>query len=68
MAIAEIGCGLFFHMIVNGPHFGRVFVWGDRAAAPPVFQPQETFARWIGYHLDAKIAGRPVHFLDGRIK
>jgi hypothetical protein len=68
MAIAEIGCGLFFHLIVNGPHFGRVFVWGESAFAPPLFQPQRTFSDWIGHHLDAKIAGRPVHFLDGRIR
>ena len=68
MAIAEIGCGLYYHMIVNGPHSGRVFVWGDRASAPPVFQPQKNFAEWIGHYLDAKIAGRPVHFLDGRIR
>jgi hypothetical protein len=68
MAVAEIGCGLFYHMIVNGPHSGRIFVWGDRASAPPVFQPHRTFADWIGHYLDSKIAGRPVHFLDGRIK
>jgi hypothetical protein len=55
-------------MIVNGPHFGRVFLWGDRISAPPVFMPEHSFADWITCHLDAKIAGRLVHFLDGRIR
>lgn len=67
MTVAEFGCGLFWRMIVNGPHYGRVFFWGDRISAPPVFMPEHTFAGWITCHLDAKISGRPVHFLDGRI-
>jgi hypothetical protein len=68
LAVAEIGCGLFFHMIVNGPCFGRIFVWGDRAKAPPVFVEQQSFSSWLESHLSDKVAGTPVHFLDGRLR
>ncbi len=63
MTIAEIGCGLFFRMIVNGPHHGRIFVWGDHALLPPAFQSQPTFSSWITHWLDAAIAGQQVAFL-----
>lgn len=65
MTIAEIGCGLFFRMIVNGPHRGRIFVWGDHALLPPAFQSQLTFSSWIGHWLDAVAAGQAVPFLMG---
>lgn len=65
MTIAEIGCGLFFLMIVNGPHRGRIFVWGDHALLPPAFQSQLTFSSWIGHWLDAVAAGQAVPFLMG---
>jgi hypothetical protein len=68
MTIAEFGCGLFWRMIVNGPHYGRVFLWGERLSAPPAFMPEPNFAGWISRHLDAKIAGQPVPFLDGRMR
>jgi hypothetical protein len=67
IAVAEIGCGLYFRMVVNGTHYGRVFAWGDHARNPPIFQPQLTFYDWLGYHLDAKVEGQAVHFLDGRL-
>jgi hypothetical protein len=66
IAIAVIGCGLHFFLVVNGEHAGRVFSWGDHALSPPVFAPETTFADWMEGHLDAMLAGRPVHFLDGR--
>jgi SUKH-3 immunity protein of toxin-antitoxin system len=65
MTIAEIGCGLFFRMIVNGPHRGRIFVWGDHALLPPAFQSQLTFSSWIGHWLDAVAAGQSAPFLMG---
>jgi hypothetical protein len=68
LAVAEIGCGLFFHMVVNGPYIGRIFVWGDRAKAPPVFVEQSSFSNWLETHLTDMIAGKPVHFLDGRLR
>lgn len=62
LTIAEYGCGLFFRMIVNGPHRGRVFVWGEHLMRPPVFQPGLTFAEWITHRLEAAAAGKPVPF------
>lgn len=68
IAIAEIGCGLFYFLIVNGSYSGRVFSWGDHALSPPVFARETTFSDWIEQHLDDMLAGRPVHFLDGRLR
>jgi hypothetical protein len=68
IAVAEIGCGLFYHLIVNGEFYGRIFSWGDHALSPPVFVAEVSFSDWIERHLDAIIAGEPVHFLDGRIQ
>ena len=68
IAIAEIGCGLFYSLIVNGEYFGRVFSWGDSALCPPMFAREATFTDWMEGRLDAKLAGQPVHFLDGRLR
>ena len=68
IAVAEIGCGLFYSLIVNGDYRGRIFSWGDHALNPPYFVEYEDFATWIESCLDASIAGQPVHFLDGRIR
>lgn len=51
MTIVEYGCGLFFRMIVNGPYYGRVFIWGEHAMRPPVFVPELTFSDWITHWL-----------------
>jgi hypothetical protein len=67
IAIAEIGCGLFFSLVINGPFRGRVFSWGDYARIPPHFYPYESFAEWFESCLDRILSGQPVHFLDGRI-
>jgi hypothetical protein len=67
MAIAEIGCGLFYSMVMTGPHRGRVFSWGDHASNPPLFQPENSFSDWFGGCLDLMLSGKPVHFLDGRL-
>lgn len=68
LALADYGCGLFYRLIVNGPHRGRVFLWGDHAKNSPVFQPQPDFASWIGFYLDLAAEGKPVHFLNGRTR
>tara|TARA_R110002096_G_scaffold212352_9_gene399851 strand:- start:2212 stop:2778 length:567 start_codon:yes stop_codon:yes gene_type:complete len=68
IAVAEIGCGLFFSLIVTGEHRGRVFSWGDHALNPPIFCEESSFTRWIEGCFDQIIAGHPVHFLDGRIR
>ncbi|MBK8015146.1 MAG: SMI1/KNR4 family protein [Deltaproteobacteria bacterium] len=68
IAIAEIGCGLFFSMIMTGPFRGRIFSWGDHALNPPYVYPEGSFAEWFEKCLDAIVAGEPVHFLDGRIR
>ena len=68
IAIAEIGCGLFFSMIMNGPFRGRIFSWGDHALNPPCVCPEASFGEWFEGCLDATIAGKPVHFLDGRCR
>ena len=68
IAVADFGCGLYYRMIANGPHRGRVFLWGDRATAAPSFEPQPNFASWLGFHLDLAAEGKPVHFLNGRIR
>lgn len=68
IAIAEIGCGLFFSMIMTGPCRGRIFSWGDHALHPPYVYPEPSFADWLEKRLDATLAGEPVHFLDGRIR
>ncbi len=68
IAVAEIGCGLFYSIIMNGEYRGRVFSWGDHALNPPYFVEQNNFVSWIESCLDFSIAGRPVHFLDGRIQ
>lgn len=67
VAIAEIGCGLFYSLIITGLHRGRIFVWGDHALNPPYFVPQRNFSDWIEFHLDQALAGKPVHFLNGRV-
>lgn len=66
IAIAEIGCGLFYFLVVNGAHSGRIFSWGDHALSPPIFVPETTFADWMELHLDAMLAGETVHFLGQR--
>lgn len=68
IAIAEIGCGLFFSMIMTGPFRGRIFSWGDHALNPPYLYPHTSFGDWFEDCLDATIAGKPVHFLDGRLR
>lgn len=68
IAIAEIGCGLYFSMIMNGEYRGRIFTWGDHAHNPPYFVDEPDFVTWINYWLDACIAGKPVHFLNGRTR
>ncbi len=68
VAVAEIGCGLFFSIIMNGQHRGRIFSWGDHALVPPHFYEERNFGEWIETHLESMLAGRPVHFLDGRIR
>ena len=62
VTIVEYGCGLFFRMILNGPHRGRIFIWGEHALRPPVFTQELTFASWIGRWLDAAAAGQKVPF------
>jgi len=68
IAIAEIGCGLFFSMIMTGPFRGRIFSWGDHALLPPYVYPETSFSEWFEKCLDATLARKPVHFLDGRIR
>jgi hypothetical protein len=67
IAVAEIGCGLYFSMVMTGPLRGRIFSWGDAALNPPYFCPETSFSLWFESCLDMILAGRPVHFLDGRI-
>jgi hypothetical protein len=67
IAVAEIGCGLFFSMVMNGQHRGRIFSWGDHASQPPLFVPETNFGAWLESHLDLILAGHPVHFLNGRV-
>lgn len=67
MAVAEIGCGLYFSMIMNGRYRGRIFAWGDHASHPPQFLPHASFGEWLESNLDLVIADRPVHFLNGRL-
>ncbi len=47
IAVAEIGCGLFYSLIMNGEHRGRIFSWGDCALAPPYFVDHANFHSWI---------------------
>jgi hypothetical protein len=68
IAIAEIGCGLFYSMIMTGLYQGRIFAWGPNARHPPHVCPEPSFSGWFENCLDAILAGRPVHFLDGRIR
>lgn len=68
IAVAEIGCGLFFSMIMTGPLRGRLFAWGDHAENPPEVLPETSFGEWFERCLDAMITGEPVHFLDGRLQ
>lgn len=67
IAVAEIGCGLHHSLIVTGPYRGRLFCWGDHAARPPHLWPEANFADWFEACLDDLLAGRAVHFLDGRL-
>ena len=68
IAIAEIGCGLYFSMIMTGAFRGRIFSWGDHALNPPFVYPEQSFAEWFGKCLDATLVGEPVLFLNGRIR
>jgi hypothetical protein len=68
IAIAEIGCGLFYSLVLNGPVKGRVFSYGDHIANPPRFVVEETFVEWMAACVDASLHGQAIHFLDGRIR
>jgi hypothetical protein len=68
VAIAEIGCGAFYSMVMTGEHRGRIFSWGDHFESPPHFVSQKTFSDWLEFHLDRMLQGEPVHFLDGRLR
>lgn len=68
LAVAEIGCGIFFSLISTGPHRGRVFSWGDVAATPPDFCAESCFGDWLEGCLDLILTGQSVHFLDGGFK
>lgn len=65
LAVAEIGCGHYYSMIVNGPHRGRIFAWGDARGVPPKFVPFQGFGDWLEHCLDQVIMGISVHFLTG---
>lgn len=67
-AIAEIGCGLYYSMVLTGTLRGRIFSWGDHALNPPYFYPEPDFGAWITSHIDRLLNGQPVHFLDGRLR
>ena len=66
IAVCEIGCGLCYSMIANGPYTGRVFSYGDSTDNPPRFVEQLTFGDWITAELDRCARGEPVHHLNGR--
>jgi len=68
IAVAEVGCGLFYSLIVNGPYRGRVFLYGDNTANPPKFVPEACFTEWIHAGLELILSGSPVYFLDGQIQ
>lgn len=68
IAIAEIGCGLFFSMVMTGPHRGRIFSWGDHALNPPFFYDNCGFCDWFESCVDLILAGRRAHFLNGRLR
>lgn len=68
MAIAEMGCGLYYSMIMTGPFRGRIFSYGDRLLNPPYVYPEQSFSEWFENALDACLAGKPVHFLNGRVR
>ena len=68
IAIAEIGCGLFFSMVMTGPHRGKIFSWGDHALNPPFFYDNRGFGDWFESCVDLILAGQGVHFLDGRLR
>lgn len=66
IAVAEIGCGLFYSLVMTCRFRGRIFSWGDHALNPPFLYPEPNFGEWLKSHLDQILAGNPVHFLDGR--
>ncbi|MEM7585584.1 MAG: SMI1/KNR4 family protein [Acidobacteriota bacterium] len=61
IALSEIGCGLFYSMIITGPFRGRVFHWGDHALNPPVVYPEASFGEWFDKHVKASIAPHQQH-------
>ncbi|HNO77709.1 MAG TPA: SMI1/KNR4 family protein [Phycisphaerae bacterium] len=63
IAVAEIGCGLYYSLIINGPHTGRVFRYGDRVENPPKFVEQMTFAQWLEHEVDTMVEGETHEFL-----
>ena len=67
-AVAEIGCGLSDSMIMNGEYHRRIFSGCDHALNLPYLLDQDDFVSWIGSCQDVSIAGKTVHFLDGRIR
>ena len=64
IAVAEIGCGLFYNLVVCGPFAGRVFAYGDHVNNPPQFLEHPSFARWIESSIDSYLDGDVVYFLD----
>jgi hypothetical protein len=65
ICVAEIGCGLFFSLIVNGPNGGKVFSYGDHLLNPPRFVDQPDFGTWIRSCLEIASLKEPIHFLNG---
>lgn len=66
LAIAEIGCGLFYSLIVTGPYRGRIFSWGDHIHNPPIFCHEDSFGPWINSAFDQAIKGGPAWILNRR--
>lgn len=62
IALAEIGCGLYYSLIVNGPHAGRVFVYGDSVENPPVFAYAASFGEWFETQVASLAGGLRVDF------
>ncbi|MEM6725776.1 MAG: SMI1/KNR4 family protein [Bacteroidota bacterium] len=52
LAIEDIGCGLYYRMILNGDLKGNLFVWGDHAFNPPKFLDQVGYLNWVQLQID----------------
>jgi len=51
LALAEVGCGMYFVLVVTGPTRGRIVCTSDHITNAPRYQPDPDFLSWYEHWL-----------------